>query len=317
MDKTINSSDNWPELPYSKWRDTYETLHRWVQIVGKIRLALTPWMIHSWHATVYVTSRGLSTSLIPYYQRAFEIEFDFLEHFLVIRTDSGEIRRIPLQAQTVAVFYHSLFDALSALRINVTIHGRPNELPDTIPFASDNVHSSYDPFYVQRFWRILRVNDRIFKLFRTGFLGKSSPVHLFWGSFDLAVTRFSGRPAPTHPGEIPNLPDSVTREAYSHEVSSAGFWPGGGPVDYPAYYSYAYPVPNGFSERRVRPNAAFFSREAGEFLLPYDAVRTATDPERTLLDFLESSFEAAAETAKWDRGALECAMGQPLVPRIV
>ncbi len=255
--------------------------------------------------------------MIPYFQRAFEIDFDFIEHFLTIRTDGGETRQIPLRPQSVAAFYDALFDALSSLKINVTIHGRPNELIDATPFSLDVVHKSYDPLYAQRFWRVLKINDHIFKLFRTGFLGKSSPVHLFWGSLDLAVTRFSGRTAPRHPGGIPNLPDSVTREAYSHEVSSVGFWAGGGVVDYAAYYSYAYPVPDGFSERAVQPKGAFFSKEAGEFLLPYDAVRTAVNPERTLLDFLESTFAVAAETANWDRGSLECAMGRPRVPREV
>jgi hypothetical protein len=306
----------WPELPYSRWRDTCETLHRWIQIVGKIRLALTPWMIHSWHATLYVTPRGLSTSLIPYRTSTFEIEFDFLDHVLAIRTDGGEDRRLPLKAQSVAAFYRTVFDSLSDLGITVTIHGRPNEVADPIPFARDEVHAAYEPLYAQRFWRVLVETDRVFKRFRTGFLGKSSPVHFFWGSFDLAVTRFSGRPAPRHPGGVPNLPDNITREAYSHEVSSAGFWPGGGPVDYAAFYSYAYPPPSGFGERAVRPKEAFFSTEAGEFLLPYEAVRTAADPERTLFEFLQDTYEAAADTGHWDRAALECAVGEPGVPRI-
>jgi hypothetical protein len=318
MIESTRNDASWLELPYHQWRDTCETLHRWVQIVGKIRLTLTPWMIHSWHATMYVTARGLSTSLIPYRQLAFEIEFDFIDHVLFIRTDRGEIRRIPLQAQSVAAFYRALFAALADLGIDVTIHGRPNEVPDPIPFALDEVHAAYDPRYAQRYWRVLLQTERVFQQFRTGFLGKSSPVHLFWGSFDLAVTRFSGRPAaPKHPGGIPNLPDRVTREAYSHEVSSAGFWPGGGPVDYAAFYSYAYPTPPGFSDRIVRPKEAFFSKEAGEFLLPYEAVRTAPDPEETLLKFLQTTYEAAAETADWDRASLECAVGKPGVPRYV
>jgi len=307
----------WPALPYDRWKDTCDTLHRWVQIVGKIRFALAPWMIHSWHATLYVTARGLSTSLIPYAPTAFEIEFDFIDHVLIIRTDHGEIRRLPLQAQSVAAFYRALFAVLAGLGIDVTIHGRPNEISDPIPFAEDEMHAAYEPRYALRFWQVLRSSDRVFKQFRTGFLGKSSPTHLFWGSFDLAVTRFSGRPAPEHPGGIPNLPDNVTREAYSHEVSSAGFWPGGGPVDYAAYYSYAYPTPDGFGEWEVRPKGAFYSTDAGEFLLPYEAVRTAPSPEKTLLEFLQSTYEAAAVTGHWDRAALECATGRPGVPREV
>jgi len=307
----------WPELPYDRWKDTCDTLHRWVQIVGKIRFSLAPWMIHSWHATLYVTARGLSTSLIPYQPTAFEIEFDFIDHALIVRTDNGEIRRLPLQAQSVAAFYQALFGVLADLGIDVTIHGRPNEVADPIPFAQDEVHAAYDPRYARRFWQVLRSTDRVFKQFRTGFLGKSSPTHFFWGSFDLAVTRFSGRTAPKHPGGIPNLPDNVTREAYSHEVSSAGFWPGGGPVDYAAYYSYAYPTPAGFSEREIKPKEAFYSAEAGEFLLPYEAMRTAPSPEKTLLDFLQSTYEAAAEAGRWDRAALECAWGRPGVPREV
>jgi len=317
MAEATRDKEIWVELPYIRWRNTCETLHRWLQIVGKIRLALTPWMIHSWHATYYVTARGLSTSLIPYREHAFDMEFDFLDHVLLIRTDRGEIRRLPLQAQSVAAFYRAVFDALSSLGLRVAIHGRPNEVPDPIPFAADDIHASYEPLYAQRFWRILRQTDRVFKRFRTGFLGKSSPVHLFWGSLDLAVTRFSGRAAPRHPGGVPNLPDRVTREAYSHEVSSAGFWPGGGPVDYAAYYSYAYPLPPGFGESTVRPKEAFFSKEAGEFLLPYEAVRTSVEPERTLLEFLQTTYDAAAKIARWDRAALDCAVGQAGVPRIV
>jgi hypothetical protein len=317
MVKSMGNNETWPDLPYARWKDTCETLHRWTQIIGKIRLALTPWMNHSWHVTLYVTARGFSTSLIPYHQRAFEIEFDFLDHVLVIRTDRDESRCIPLQSQSVATFYRVVFDILMDLGLNVSIHNLPNEVLDSIPFAQDDIHASYEPLYVQRFWRILLQTDRVFKQFRTGFLGKSSPVHFFWGSFDLAVTRFSGRAAPRHPGGVPNLPDRVTREAYSHEVSSAGFWPGGGPVDYAAYYSYAYPMPSGFSKRVVLPKEAFFSKEAGEFLLSYDVVRTSDDPERTLFEFLQSTYEAAAETGYWDRTVLDCAVGQPGEPRIL
>jgi hypothetical protein len=311
----MTNNPSWPELPYARWRETCATLHLWTQIVGKVRLTLTPWQIHSWHATLYVTARGLSTSLIPHGAGAFEIEFDFIDHQLLIRTDSGAERRMPLKARTVADFHAALFIELRALDIAVTIHGRPNEVPDPIPFAEDTVHRAYDPEYAHRFWRVLVQVERVFKQFRTGFLGKSSPVHLFWGSFDLAVTRFSGRRAPPHPGGIPALPDAITREAYSHEVSSAGFWPGGGPSDDAAFYAYAYPAPEGFSASPVRPSTAFYSEQAGEFLLPYEAVRTAADPEATLLEFLQSTYEAAAECAQWDRAALECAPGRPGVPR--
>ncbi|MGH8496782.1 MAG: DUF5996 family protein [Gammaproteobacteria bacterium] len=306
----------WPALPYEDWRDTCATLHRWTQIVGKVRLARTPWHIHSWHATLYLTVRGLSTSPIPYKNRSFQIDFDFVDHKLLIQTDRGERRELRLKAQSVADFYAAVMNALDQLDIRVTIHGSPNEVPDAIPFARDTIHAAYDPDYARRFWRVLLQADRVFKHFRTGFLGKSSPVHFFWGSFDLAVTRFSGRPAPEHPGGVPNLPDRVTREAYSHEVSSAGFWPGGGPVDYAAFYSYAYPTPEAFATRPVRPDEAFFSKEAGEFLLPYEAVRNAEDPERTLLDFLRTTYEAAADSGGWDRKALECPLGVRGEPRI-
>jgi hypothetical protein len=273
--------------------------------VGKIRLARTPWTNHSWHVTLYVTPRGLTTSVIPYDGRAFQIDFDFIDHALLIQTSDGAERRLALAPQSVADFYDALMAALAALDLRVRIHGRPNEVPDPIPFRGDRVHRSYDPDAAARFWRVLLQADRVFKQFRTRFLGKVSPVHFFWGSFDHAVTRFSGRTAPPHPGGIPNLPDAVTREAYSHEVSSAGFWPGGGAIDYPAFYSYAYPAPEGFASAPVRPEAAFFHEQLGEFILPYDAVRTAAAPDAMLLEFLQTTYEAAANTASWDRAALE------------
>ncbi len=248
---------DWPALPYAAWKDTCETLLLWTQIVGKIRLAQTPWVNHSWHVTLYVTPRGLTTSPIPYEGRAFQIEFDFIDHALVIGTSDGGLRRLALAPKPVADFERELMAALAELEIRVRIDGRPNEVQDPIPFREDRQHAAYDPDFAQRFWRVLVQADRVLKQFRTGFLGKVSPVHFFWGSFDLAVTRFSGRKAPLHPGGIPNLPDSVTREAYSHEVSSAGFWPGGGAIDYPAFYSYAYPAPEGFAAAPVRPAAAF------------------------------------------------------------
>jgi hypothetical protein len=309
------SSNAWPELPYAPWRDSYETLQLWTQIVGKIRLANTPWQNHSWHVALYVTSRGLTTSPIPDGGRTFQIDFDFVDHLLLIATSDGNERRLPLRAQSVADFYAAIMAALAELGIAVSIDETPNELPSPIRFSLDRQHAAYDAEAVQRFWRVLVQADRVFKQFRTGFLGKSSPVHFFWGSFDLAVTRFSGRRAPPHPGGVPHLSDDVAREAYSHEVSSAGFWPGGGAIDYPAFYSYAYPAPEGFAAASVQPDAAFFSNELGEFLLPYEAVRTAADPDRALLAFLQSTYEAAANAAQWDRAALECAPGQPGKPR--
>ncbi len=302
---TNAQAEPWPALPYEAWKDTCTTLQLWTQIVGKIRLAKTPWINHSWHVTLYVTSRGLTTSPIPYDGRAFQIDFDFIDHALLIQTSDGATRRLALEARSVAEFHDALMAALAELDIRVRIHGRPNEVADPIPFREDRVHAAYDADYAQRFWRVLLQADRVFKQFRTRFLGKVSPVHFFWGSFDHAVTRFSGRTAPPHPGGIPNLPDAVTREAYSHEVSSAGFWPGGGAVDYPVFYSYAYPTPEGFAAAPVRPEAAFFHEQLGEFILPYDAVRTAPAPDAMLLEFLQTTYEAAADGANWDRAALE------------
>jgi Family of unknown function (DUF5996) len=305
----------WPELPYAAWRDSAETLHLMTQIVGKIRLARTPWLNHSWHVTLYVTARGLTTSPIPDGARSFQIDFDFLDHALHIAASDGQQRRLPLKPQPVASFYAAVMAALAELGIEVAIDQLPNELPDPIRFSEDHLHASYDRDAVHRFWQALRHADRVFAKFRTGFLGKSSPVHFFWGSFDLAVTRFSGRPAPRHPGGVPHLSDAVAQEAYSHEVSSAGFWPGGGGIDYAAFYSYAYPTPQGFPAAPVRPEQAFFSEALGEFILPYDSVRRAQNPDGALLDFLQSTYEAAANAGQWDRAALECSFGQAGVPR--
>lgn len=299
----------WPALPYAAWLETYQTLHLWSQIVGKVRLSLTPWLNHSWHVALYVTARGLTTSPIPCGARVFQIDLDFLDHMLRIIVSNGRQELIPLRAQSVADFYVELFAKLQDLGVLIHINERPNEIPDAIPFSQDRVHSAYDPLYAQSFWRLLLQANRVFDYFRSGFIGKASPVHFFWGSFDLAVTRFSGRRAPLHPGGVPNLPDAVVREAYSHEVSSAGFWPGSGSVDFPAFYSYAYPAPPGFDGARVKPNGAFFSKELGEFILPYDIVRQAKDPDAMLLDFLQSTYEAAADAARWDRAALECPLG--------
>jgi hypothetical protein len=304
------SSSGWPELPYSAWKETYETLHLWTQIVGKIRLSQASWLNHSWHVALYVTPRGLTTSAIPYEERAFAIDFDFLNHLLLVETSDNQRWRMPLRAQPVRDFYAAVMTALAELGLRVAIDETPNEMPDPIRFSEDEVHASYDPEYANRFWQALLQIDRVLKHFRTGFIGKCSPVHFFWGSFDLAVTRFSGRRAPLHPGGVPHLSDAVVREAYSHEVSSAGFWPGGGGIDYPAFYSYAYPAPLGFQSATVRPARAFFSEELQEFILPYDAVRMATTPEEALLEFLQSTYEAAAVAAIWDRGALERPLGQ-------
>jgi hypothetical protein len=307
----------WPELPTATWRDTYATLHLWTQIIGKIRLTKAPWLNHSWHVALYVTPRGLTTSPVPDGTRTFQIDFDFIDHVLRISTSDGAKRQFALPGKSVASFFAATMVTLTELDISVTIDEMPNELPDPVRFSEDNVHASYDPETVKGFLQILVNCDRVFKQFRTGFLGKASPVHFFWGSFDLAVTRFSGRRAPRHPGGVPYLSDDVACEAYSHEVSSAGFWPGSGAIDYPAFYCYAYPEPAGFRATKVRPDAAFFSEALGEFILPYDAVRTADDPDQALLDFLQSTYEAAAISAKWDRDALECDLGQPGVVRQV
>lgn len=310
-----NTSD-WPELSYASWQATCTSLHLWSQIVGKLRLAKTPWLNHSWHVTLYVTPRGLATSPIPDGVRSFEITFDFVTHQLHIETSDGAARVMPLQPQSVADFYAKLRASSSELGIDVHIHGTPNEIPDPIPFAEDRAVREYDPESAAKFWRVLVQTDRVFKTFRSGFLGKVSPVHFFWGSFDLAVTRFSGRAAPPHPGRVPHLPDVVAREAYSHEVSSAGFWPGGAGAD-AAFYSYAYPEPKGFRETKLGPAEAFFEPKLGEFLLPYASLRLAKDPDAALLEFLQSTYEAAANAAGWDRKALECSMGLPGVPRAV
>lgn len=305
----------WPELPTAAWRDTYATLHLWTQVIGKVRLVRSPWLNHSWHVALYVSAQGLTTSPIPDGNRTFQIDFDFIDHALRVTTSDGAQRQFALAGLSVASFYAAAMAALADLGIAIEIDEMPNELPDPVRFSQDSRHASYDPEAAGRFFRILVNVDRVFRQFRTGFLGKASPVHFFWGSFDLAVTRFSGRRAPRHPGGVPHLSDDVATEAYSHEVSSAGFWPGSGAVDYPAFYCYAYPEPAGFRTAKVRPEAAFFSEALGEFILPYDAVRTAANPDQTLLEFLQSSYEAAADAAQWDRDALECAPGKPGVVR--
>lgn len=305
----------WPELHYYAWRETLDALHRWTQVVGKVRLAQTPWLNHGWHSALYVTTRGLTTSPIPHGQRSFSIDFDFVDHRLRIESADGVARALPLTERSVADFHDEVLDALAAMDLPVQIHGAPNEMPDATPFEEDREARPYDGAAVNRFWRALVSVHRVFSEFRTGFVGKSSPVHFFWGSFDLAVTRFSGRKAPPHPGGVPNLPDEITREAYSHEVSSAGFWPGGGGVEYPAFYSYAYPTPEGFADAAVSPGDASFHGDLGEFVLPYEVVRASASPERTLMSFLQSTYEAAADLGGWDRGDLECPLGRPGVPR--
>ena len=303
--KISNSSGSWPNLPYEEWKDTYATMHMWSQIIGKIRMESAAWMNHSWHVTLYVTSKGLTTSFVPYRNKAFQIDFDFVGHRLVIQTSEGEERSFALEPGPVSGFYDKVFSRMADLGLEVKIDKIPNEVENPIPFDEDKEHRSYDPEYAGRFRLALVEITRVFSEFRGKFIGKCSPVHFFWGAFDLAVTRFSGRPAPEHPGGIPHLPDRIGKEAYSQEISSCGFWPGGGPLPYPVFYSYAYPEPGGFSAASVKPDAAFYSDDMREFILPYDAVRKSEFPGLKLMDFLESTYEAAADLGDWDREALE------------
>jgi hypothetical protein len=303
-DGRIMSQEAWPALPLDAWQDTATTLHMWTQIVGKVRLALSPPVNHWWHVALYVTARGLTTSPIPHGQRTFEIEFDFLDHDLRITADDGATQTIALGPRTVAAFYADVMAALNSLGVPVRIWPVPSEVPNPTRFDEDREHAAYDPEYARRFWRVLVQADRVLKDFRGRFLGKASPVHFFWGGFDMAATRFSGRPAPVHPS-IPGVADLITHEGYSHEVSSAGFWSGGGPIPMPIFYAYAYPEPPGFRDAPVRPAEAYYHADLGEFVLPYEAVRTAGDPDAALLDFLQSTYEAAADRANWDRAALE------------
>jgi Family of unknown function (DUF5996) len=300
-----NRYEPWPALALQDWLATRDTLHMWLQIVGKIRLAQSPPVNHSWHTTLYVTSHGLTTSPIPHGERTFQINLDFVAHRVVIMSSDGQTSGFSLQPMSVAAFYQHAMDELRRLQLPVQIVASPNEVADGVPFKKDDRHCSYDADAVNRFWRMLVQADRVMKIFRSRFIGKCSPVHLFWGAMDMAVTRFSGRRAPEHPGGIPNLPDSVTREAYSHEVSSCGFWAGTPPVDYPAFYSYAYPEPKGFANAAVGPDGAFYSQDFREFVLPYDVVRQADSPDAVLLEFLQSTYDAAATLGQWDRAALE------------
>jgi hypothetical protein len=299
------TDETWPSLPLQAWQDTFATLHMWTQIVGKTRLALAPRVNHWWNVAFYVTPRGLTTSAMPHRERTFSVDFDFLDHALLVRASDGRTGALPLEPRSVADFYGAYTDLLRGLGLATRIWPRPVEVEISVPFAEDREHASYDPLYAQRFWRVLVQAERVMQRFRGGFLGKCSPVHFFWGACDLAVTRFSGRPAPRHPGGVPNCADWVMWEAYSHEVSSCGFWPGGGPGAEPAFYAYAYPEPPGFADFKIQPREAYYSQEMREFLLPYEAVRTAGSPDEALLAFLQSTYEAAAELGGWDRRALE------------
>ena len=307
----------WPALDYGQWRETGTALHLWTQIVGKYRLANTSWVNHSWHATLYVTPRGLTTGPVPDKGGTTRLSFDFCEHRLLAEGERCRSETFPLEPMSVSEFLHRTIELIERLGGNARIHGSPNEVAVAIPFTEDTQHRPYDRDAVERFHQALLRVESVFQQFRTGYLGKVSPVHLFWGSLDLAVTRFSGRPAPLHPGGIPNLPDTVTREAYSHEVSSAGFWAGGGGVDEALFYSYAYPEPAGFARHPIHPDGAGYDTGLHEYLLPYEQVRCAADPEGTLLQFLQSTYLAAADCGGWDRAALECDPGRVRVPRIV
>jgi hypothetical protein len=298
------TTNSWPALPLAQWKDTYGTLHMWTQIVGKIRLALAPLVNHWWNVTLYVTPRGLTTSAMPYNDRLIRIDFDFIDHMVLIQTTDGSTKSISLRPRPVAEFYQEMMASLVSLGMPVKIWTTPVEVPDRTPFENDHKHGAYDPEYAQRVWRIMAQASRVFTEFRSRFIGKVSPIHFFWGSFDLAVTRFSGRTAPSHPG-VPNCGRFVAVEAYSHEVSSCGFWPGGGPVNEPAFYAYAYPEPQGFKDYPVKPQEAFYHTGMGEFLLPYDVVRNAKSPDEVLLSFMQTTYEAAATCAKWERRALE------------
>ncbi|MDP9047759.1 MAG: DUF5996 family protein [Bacteroidota bacterium] len=296
----------WPELKFDELKDTITTVQLWTQIVGKIRLVKMPWLNHSWHVTLYVSPRGLTTGNIPYADGNFQIDFDFISHQLIILCSRGTQQHIDLYPRTVAGFYKELFEKLALMEIDVKIYPVPNEIEPAIPFEKDEAHFAYDKDQINNFWKALVKINVVFNRFRARFMGKCSPVHFFWGGFDLAVTRFSGRRAPKYSGVVPNMPAEVMQEAYSHEVSSCGFWPGSPDAPYPMFYSYCYPTPAVFSKQPVKPDKAFYSNEMGEFFLKYDDVIKAPEPEAYLLDFLQSTYEAAASTGKWDREDLEC-----------
>lgn len=300
------NSNNWPALRFDNWKDTLATVHLWTQIVGKIRLRKMPWLNHSWHVTLYVTPSGLSTGSVPYQHGIFQIDFDFIQHQLIITTSTGKKEIQALQPETVASFHKALFEKLAILEIDVNIITTPCELTTAIDFEHDEIHKSYDAQSMQDYWYALVKVHNVFTRFRSRFTGKCSPVHFFWGAFDLAVTRFSGRDAPQHQGTAPNMPAVVMQEAYSKEVSSCGFWPGNEQYPHAVFYAYCYPATPAFSEYTIKPESAFYSQEMGEFLLPYEAVQQSDDPEEVLFSFLQSTYEAAANTGNWDRKALEC-----------
>jgi hypothetical protein len=301
----MSGTSSWPDLPLSAWSETCETLHRWTQIVGKVRMTLTPLVNHWWNVTLYITSRGLGTSAIPHAGGSFEISFDFLTHRLLIEASDGRVESLALTPMSVKDFYSELMLRLQRLDIEVHIWTMPSEIENAVPFDQDRTHAQYDPIYVQHFWRALLQANRVMAEFRASFLGKASPVHFFWGSFDLAVTRFSGRPAPPPTGVTPQVASWVMREAYSHEVSSCGFWPGNGGYGRAAFYVYAYPEPPGYGETRLRTAGAFYDQGLGQFILPYDVVRSAGDPDALLLGFLQETYAAAADQGSWDRRVLE------------
>ncbi|MGF1507989.1 MAG: DUF5996 family protein [Myxococcota bacterium] len=296
----------WPKLPTPEWTDTLETLHLWTQIVGKIRMVQSPWLNHSWSVPFYVSSTGLTTSLVPYQHEGFEFTFDFIGHVLRLTTTTGTTQDIRLEPKSVATFYGEVMEAMRSAKMPVEIHPIPNEIPDATPFPEDEQHASYERAHAHVLWRTLLQSHRVFSRFRAGFLGKASPVHFFWGSFDLAVTRFSGRVAPPHGGGVPNFPDDVAQEAYSHEVTSCGLWLGNRASPTPLFYGYAYPTPEGYSQAKVQPDSAAWQAQLGEFVLPYEAVQAAAEPDATLMTFLKSTHGAAADLLEWDRAHLEC-----------
>jgi hypothetical protein len=300
-----NVKQNWPEIPFNNWKETFYTVRLWLQIVGKIRLRKMPWFNHSWHVTLYVSPTGLTTGSIPYENGVFQIDFDFQNHQLQIISSAGRNEKIELYPRTVSGFYNELFMKLESMGIQASIYAVPNEIEPAIPFKEDETHKSYDKEKMNLYWQALVNTHNVFTRFRAKFIGKCSPVHIFWGAFDLAVTRFSGREAPKHPGGAPNIPLKVMQESYSHEVSSCGFWPGSEEFPMPAFYAYCYPAPASFGEQKAEPKEAFYSKDMGEFILPYDAVRLSDNPEQTLIQFLQFTYEAAANTANWDREKLE------------
>ena len=307
----------WPELDWASWRETAIGLQLRAQIIGKVRLLLTPWLNHSWHVPLYVSGRGLTTSPIPCGDRILEIEFNLIQDSVVLAASDGGVRTIVLAPGSIADFHAAIVAALTDLGVTARFDGKPSEMPGALPFAEDHADRPYDGEAARRFWRALIQVQRVFGTFRTGFLGKASPIHFFWGSFDLASTRFSGRVAPRHPGGMPGLPDAVTCEAYSHEEASVGFWPGSDAYPHAAFYAYAYPAPAGYAEARAEPDAATYDMTLGEFILPYETVRAAADPDAALLAFCQSTYNAAADLGSWDRASLECPLGRPRVPRVV